>query len=245
MGRRRKVEQEEGAELWLLSYADMMTLVACFFILLIAFANFDPVGFQEKVEVVSKHFRKEKFKTSEIKLKVLLEEIVKHPELKDMTKVSIKDSSLVITFSGSVLFDTNTAVINPDVISTLDNMIDIIKSFDPNYRILVEGHTDNQPPPKTVGFLNNWAFGGARAAAVLERFEVAGFDPRRLTSISAADTKPIEPFFDDEGNIIAENAKLNRRVVIKVVQPLKKGKNVKLGLGVYFDDSTQDVLDIP
>ena len=244
MGRRRPVEEEE-TELWLLSYADMMTLIACFFILLIAFANFDPVGFQEKVEVVSKHFRKEKYKTSEIKLKVLLEEIVKHPELKEMTKVSIKDSTLVITFSGSVLFDTNTAVINPDVISTLDNMIEIIKGFDPNYRILVEGHTDNQPPPPELGFINNWAFGAARAAAVIERFEVQGFDPLRLTAISKADTRPIEPFFDDEGNLIEENLKLNRRVVLRVIQPLAEGKTMKLGLGVYFDDATQDVSDVP
>lgn len=48
--------EEEGGEGWLVSYADLMTLIACFFILMMAFANYDPVGFNKKAKEISKHF---------------------------------------------------------------------------------------------------------------------------------------------------------------------------------------------
>ena len=40
-----KSDEGDESEAWLVSYADMMTLIACFFILMMAFANFDPIGF--------------------------------------------------------------------------------------------------------------------------------------------------------------------------------------------------------
>ena len=44
---KRKFDPPDEEELWLVSYADMMTLVACFFILMMAFANYEPAGFQQ------------------------------------------------------------------------------------------------------------------------------------------------------------------------------------------------------
>lgn len=49
----KKFEQADEGEAWLTSYADMITLIACFFILMTAFANFDPIEFQEKGEQLS------------------------------------------------------------------------------------------------------------------------------------------------------------------------------------------------
>ena len=77
-------EEEHGGgggeeEVWLISYADMMTLIACFFILMMAFANYDPAGFNKKAIELSKSFNKDKYKSSEIKMKELMEELVKHP----------------------------------------------------------------------------------------------------------------------------------------------------------------------
>jgi chemotaxis protein MotB len=215
---------------WLLSYADMMTLIACFFILMMAFANYDPV---------SRHFMKDKYKSSDMKLTQLQEEVSRHPELKKKSKVSVKDGALYVSFSGSALFDTGTHTLSEEATMVLDAMIDIIKTKDPNFRILVEGHTDNQAMAEGTNFTSNWALSGARAAAVVERFEYFGFDPQKLVSIGMADTKPLVPNEDDEGNAILENQKLNRRVVIKVLEPVDKSKEVKMGFGVYFKDATE------
>jgi len=223
------------APLWLLSYADMMTLICCFFILMMVFANYDPVGFTKKTIEVSKHFNQDKYKSSDTKFKDLTEEIARHPELKVMTKTSIVDNKLVITFSGSALFEKSEYELNDETRFVLDALIDLIKVKDSNYRILVEGHTDNQPLDKKGPFTSNWALSGARAASVVQRFEYFGFDPQNLAAIGMADTKPIVPNEDDKGDPIPENLKLNRRVVIKVLETLDKSKMVKLGLGVYFD----------
>lgn len=238
--KRQEFEEEPPPAMgWLTSYADMMTLIACFFILMMAFANYDPAGFTRKTKEVSKHFNRDRFKSNETKLTQIQEEIAMHPELKKMSKVSVKDSSLVVTFSGSAIFPAATHKLSKNSILVLDAMIDIIKTKDPNFRILVEGHTDNQAMAEGTSFTSNWALSGARAASVIERFEYFGFDPKKLVSIGMADTKPLVPNEDANGNPIPENQKLNRRVVIKVLEPIDKSKEVKMGFGVYFKDAVE------
>lgn len=46
-----------GEGTWLTSYADLMTLVACFFILMVAFANFEEPVFQKRAAEFGKFFR--------------------------------------------------------------------------------------------------------------------------------------------------------------------------------------------
>jgi chemotaxis protein MotB len=240
---------EEGGELWLVSYADLMTLVACFFILMVAFANFEPQTFAEKSKEISKHFNKDKDQGSLSRLEKLQEEMAMHPELKAATKITVNDDNMVISFSGSALFDPGSVELRPEIIPVLDSMIDIIKTKDANYRILAEGHTDSSPTPLNSPLKNNWALSGARAATVIERFERFGFIPTNMVSIGLADTQPLISDVDEKGNLIKENMRMNRRVVIKVLQPVHKDKEMKLGLGVYFQrpasTNTQPVPSAP
>ena len=55
---------EEGSDevAWLTSYADMMTVLCCFFILLVSMANFDPVQFGQMMEKIAEHFSPETMK---------------------------------------------------------------------------------------------------------------------------------------------------------------------------------------
>ena len=248
MGKRRKKNHgEDGeAELWLVSYADMMTLLCCFFILMMAFAHYDPIGFTKKVEEVSKHFNKDKYKSSENNLRFLQEELVKHPEIKKKTKVTIHDGALFISFSGSVLFESGSVELSDNVIPVLDSMIDIFKTKDPNLRIIVEGHTDNQIMDPTGPFRSNWALSGARASSVINRFEKYGFLPSFMKVVAYGDTKPLVPNKDKHGKPILKNMEMNRRVIIKVIEPIQpvdKDVRVKLGLGVYFDDELSGSMD--
>ena len=254
---KRKYEPPDEEELWLVSYADMMTLIACFFILMMAFANYDEAGFNKKVATIADHFNKKEgrgegkgenvgdAKISDLKLKTLEEEISKHPDLLKMTKISLRDGDLNVIFQGSALFDDQSAELNDSVVASLDGMISIIRSLNPNYRILVEGHTDNIPPRPNSGHLNNWALSSARASAVVERFEIGGFEPSKLAVVGYADTRSIAPMMDSSGKPLPENQKLNRRVLIKVIQPTDPKKLIKMGLGVYFKDSTEAIEELP
>ena len=49
--------KEADAGTWLTSYADLMTLIACFFILMVAFANFEDPVFQKRAAEFGKYFK--------------------------------------------------------------------------------------------------------------------------------------------------------------------------------------------
>jgi flagellar motor protein MotB len=51
-------EDSDDSEGWLISYADMMTLVACFFILMTTFANYDTSTFEVVAKEVKKTFQR-------------------------------------------------------------------------------------------------------------------------------------------------------------------------------------------
>ena len=226
---------DEG-ELWLVSYADLMTLIACFFILMVSFANFEDPGFPAKTREIAKHFNPDKFEVSEKRLKYLEQEIAKHPELKTKTKISLKDSELVVVFSASLLFDEGSYNLNQASLGTLDSLIDIVKTDNSEYRILIEGFADDLPSKNP--FKNNWILSSARAASIAERFEYFGFIKENIVAIGHADNKKLLPSTDKLKQRIDANTMMNRRAIIQIMEPIAK-KKIKLGLGVYFEDATE------
>lgn len=223
---------------WLVSYADMMTLIACFFILMMAFANYDPVGFNKKANELSKAFQKGKYKSSEVKLNEIWEEIAKHPELEKKSKISIVDNQLVISFSSSILFGEGYTDLTKANLESLDTMIDIIRTKNPNYRVIIEGHTDAKENSQTKGIEGPWQIGAIRAAKVLSRFEYFGFAPQTLLAMTKGDSEPLISEEDFKAKKIKEpNAwNPNRRVIIKVVEPKDPKSKIKFGFGIYFND---------
>lgn len=228
---------DEG-EAWLISYADLMTLIACFFILLVSFADFSKKEeFALKTREIAKHFNKEKYLNSEKRFRFLEQELAKHPELKTKTKISLKDSDLVVVFSGSLLFNEGQYSIPNDSLKTLDSLIDIIKTENSEYRILIEGYADDLTSKNP--FKNTWTLSAARASSVAERFEYFGFIKENITAIGKGDTFKLAESMDKFGNRLEANAKINRRVIIKILEPVYK-KKIKLGLGVYFEDAKEN-----
>lgn len=238
--KKQSAEDVDEAEDWLMSYADMMTLIACFFILMTAFANYDPVGFTEKAVELAKSFRRDKFQSLETDLKVTKEEISKHPELEKLTKLSIKDSELIVTFSGSALFDNNSSELDEKTVVAVDSMAEIIKTTIPQGRILIEGHADDYS--EDLAPSDNWNISFERAVGVLKRFELVGFQKQNLVAIAKGNSSRLFESFDERKRKILPNVKFNRRVVIRVLEPKEK-KKLKMGLGVYFKDATNDVKD--
>ena len=253
-GSRRRVESNTEApgahdeSNWLVSYADMMTVLCCFFILLVSMANFDVKEFEHLAKRISEHFSHGKEKDmggtgpyfmNDQKMKYMQQELAQHPEIKKLAKISVSEGALMVTFTGSVLFQSGSAKLQEEVLPVLDAMIDIFKNKDPDLRIVVEGHADNRPMDPNSAFANNWALSGARAGAVVYRFENYGFIPSHLRAVGFGDTKPLVPNDDKDGKPIPENQNINRRVVIKVIGPnqlLEKQAKIKMGLNIYFSD---------
>ncbi len=230
-------EAHEGEGPWIVSYADMMTLLFCFFVIMTSFASFDPVVVAKKSAQVAEHFVPGKEDAEKKQMEGLGMEIAGLPNLKGVAQVMVKDSQLQIVFSSSIMFDQGAVDLKPAFIKNVDAMIGLIKSKNPDYRVIIEGHTDNSPLTNKEDFRSNWEVSSSRAAAVVERFEFYGFKGKQLVSVGYGDTRPVADNEDKHGNPIPENRMLNRRVVVKILKPLKSSKIKNLGIDSYFDES--------
>lgn len=229
-------EQEDDSGAWLTSYADLMTLVACFFILMMAFAKYDPVGFQRKTKEVAKHFSGKALNKDQSQLDQLVKELQGNPDLSEVAKVAIVDDGIKIVFKSNHLFEQGEPKLRGSSLESLDIMIDLIYQKKPDYRVMVEGHTDNLAIPADSDYKTPWELSSARASSIVERFQEYGFNKDSLVAIGYGDSRPVAPNQDAKGRNIEENITLNRRAVIKVLEPLKSTQSQRMGLGIYFTE---------
>jgi len=83
--------------------------------------------------------------------------------------------------------------------------------------IEVEGHTDDDPIPEdNPDFNSNWDLSAIRATGIVEILNASGINIQKLKPIGRAETEPIVPNRDEEGNVIPANRAQNRRVEINI-----------------------------
>lgn len=221
-------DEPEG---WLTSYADLMSLLSCFFMLMMAFANYDTPGVQQKAKIIAETFNKEGA-VSELDLEKLKSEIAHHPDFLERLKITLRDGELVIVLSGSAVFPEGSYLLDGKTLSMVDTLIEMIRSHNMEYRILIEGHADKDEG-LVAGNLNHWSLSASRAANVAARFEYFGFKTEYMAAVAKGDREPVAEYKAkvQTGIPPREISKLNRRVVIKVLEPLgKKEGNVRLGV---------------
>jgi chemotaxis protein MotB len=221
-------DEPEG---WLTSYADLMSLLSCFFMLMMAFANYDPPGVQRKARIIAETFNNNGGLTEE-DLEKLSQEIAHHPDFENRTKITLKDGELRIVFSGSAVFPEGSYLLDSSTISMVDTLIEMIKARGPEYRILIEGHADKSES-LIAGNMNHWSLSAARAANVAARFEYFGFKSEYMAAVAKGDREPVSEYkASEKKDAVSKNeiAKLNRRAVIRVLEPVgKKGSRVRVG----------------
>ena len=157
--------------------------------------------------------------------------------MKGLARTSLKDGTLEIVFSSSIMFTPGKADIEREFMKNVDIMVALIKNKNPNYRVIVEGHTDDNPLSDENAFSSNWDLASSRAASVVDRFIHYGFKPNQLAAVGFGDSRPVSPNRDKFGVAIKENQALNRRVIIKVLQPLRSTKMRNVGIESYFEDT--------
>ncbi len=74
----------------------------------------------------------------------------------------------------------------------------------------VEGHTDNLPIASAV-YPSNWELASARASSVVRQFESSGVAPSRLAALGYADNRPVD------SNQTVEGRANNRRVTLLIL----------------------------
>lgn len=95
-------------------------------------------------------------------------------------------------------------------LKTLDKIAEILKET--NKKIVIEGHTDNQPVAKDAPYESNWELASLRATSIVRYLiKYHQIDEKRLSAMSYADTRPI-----DDNNTPQGRAK-NRRIEINLI----------------------------
>ncbi len=200
---------------WLISYADMMTLLMGFFALLTSMSSFDEEQFAETGEQAALYFGGEVVKPYE-DLGDTIKQLIKEKGLEDQVKITVKKTGITITFEGTLFFTSGSFKLREGATVLMQQLLKILDTEAPNKKFLIEGHTDDVPISKGI-IASNWELSSLRATAVARLFEKYKFKRDQILTIGLGETRPILPNRTDKGQPIKANQDQNRRVVLKVL----------------------------
>lgn len=216
----RKRPQEDNIDSWLMSYADMITLLLCFFIIFVSVSEPKKDRLNAVTEGMMSQFGSVDLATPFQGVFRTLQAVAEtHQILKDIA-IEKGENNLVIELSSLAFYKQKTAEFDPKMEPVLVEIVAAFKNIEfMDYRITIEGHT-NDAQVNNPYYTTNWELSAARAARMVRFFIANGIKPSRLRAVGYADVKPKVPNRDMSGNVIVENRKKNERVVIKLERAL-------------------------
>jgi len=224
--RRRKINSDENLERWLLTYADLITLLLAFFIVMYSMSQVDNKKFGKVSEALNTILRGgtsvlrqqiEQDKTGHGLLRLgnlrlvqqKVEERFRQLGRQEELQTEVTERGLVIHILESTLFDVGSAELKMRAMEVLDLVAEQVKDR-PNH-IRVEGHTDDRPI-QTAIFPSNWELSSARATSVVRYLsDNHGIAPDRISALGYGEFRPVKP------NNSVENRAKNRRVDVVVL----------------------------
>jgi chemotaxis protein MotB len=206
---------------WLISYADMMTLLCVFFVLMFSMAKMDEGKYETLQAEIAKKFGND-YKSPSKETALFISEVFKEQGDEQQIMIKSDPQGVMITFETMILFDSMSADIRPEGRKVLDRLLIAVKAQQQmlfkEYKVVIEGHTDSIPITSGI-YPSNWELSAARATSVVRLFVDQGFKPERLTAIGYGDTRPSTAERTPAGTLDREAIMKNRRVVIRLLEP--------------------------
>jgi chemotaxis protein MotB len=208
MQRRRKGHEES----WLLSYADLITNLLLFFVVLLTAANLS----RGRLQQIAKSISGAESPASLESIRKEIEEQIAQRKLQDLVRTNLSRDGLELSLNSGLVFDSGKAKIRPELEQILGSMLQVLGPYSGKYAFAVEGHTDSTPiTSASGGFASNWELSSARAIVVRQRLEEAGVSRSRIRVEGYADTKPMaEPQLAGLGP--EERLARHRRVIVRI-----------------------------
>lgn len=227
---------EHADERWVISYADLVTLLFGFFLLLYATADQNVVKLEALSRGLAEAFNvpvKESDSGGAIfdggtgivpgrdvaaqmdldldLIRQLVAEGASRAGVQGKILVNREEDRIVIRLADNLVFSSASADIRPDALPLLGIVAAAVNQVQNEIR--VEGHTDDIPLV-TDRYPSNWELSSARATAVLRHLtEQEGVDPARTFSAGFGEYRPIA------SNLTPEGRALNRRADIVILYP--------------------------
>lgn len=216
---KKNIHVEGDTDLWLITYADLITLLLCFFILLFASANIDQNVWDQVKASYNSKVKNKKVSTPLSEIKYQLDSMLMKEVNEKNLEIENKDNAINMRFLSNSFYNSGDAILLPEGKDIVDKIFDIIdsvsKSKKADFKIDVEGHTDDNPI-KTKEFPSNWELSVARASNVVRYLIDRGMEPGRLKASGYADTQPVVPNRNPQGVALPDNQSVNRRVVLRI-----------------------------
>lgn len=233
---KHKHEEHENHERWLVSYADFITLLFAFFVVMYSVSAVNEGKFRTVSEsikaalhpVVHQEASSLAFNIGQSRPSLRVPSIpgskevaVRH--LRDLVKsmqatsqfalihmLEKEDGDIIITIPDNILFNSGDAAIRQEALPFLKGLSTALLEL--NRHIRVEGHTDNVPI-RTALFPSNWELSATRAVMVVRVLsELYGVPADHLVALGYADTRPVTP------NLNSDQRAKNRRVEIIILE---------------------------
>jgi chemotaxis protein MotB len=230
MPRRRRRELSVNHERWLVSYADFITLLFAFFVVMYSISQVN----ESKYRVLSSTLVDAFTPAAKTRLKSDVSaqhavppiEVGEHPgnlnQLEQafrqeftgliddqLMQVSSNEMWLQVELRDSILFSSGSAEVSDTARSIFTRVAAIIAKVD--NPVQIEGFTDNVPI-QTSRYPSNWELSGARAAAIVKWLVDAGVGPARLAAVGYGKYQPVA------SNNTPQGRAQNRRVAIMIAR---------------------------
>jgi chemotaxis protein MotB len=228
--RKKRAEGHVNHERWLVSYADFITLLFAFFVVMFAVSQVDSKKVGRFTEAFSKALGNEMFPDRGkgiLPAQDIIQEVPKiedglPPEL-EKVRAALQEladkgdaqglqllrrrNELVLRLADGVFFESGDDRLKPIAALTLHSLGPELGKRIVDVR--VEGHTDNRPISNSR-FRSNWELSTARAMVVLRKLASEGVPAERLSAAGYGEFRPVA------SNAAEDGRKQNRRVDLVV-----------------------------
>jgi len=236
---REKKSEGGGAPAWMATFADMMSLLLTFFVLLLSFATMDIVKFKDAMGSIQQAlgflptgtgmFQHTSVPTpfsppmatsvgqsTNDQIYQELQGLIQEKGLEKDVSVENTKRGVILRVRGRMFFSQGTAELKPESYPVLEKIAELMKKFSSN--VSIEGHTDNIPI-SGGRYASNWELSTERAISALRFLKEHGdIDVTKIRVAGFADTHPIASNDTEEGR-----AK-NRRVEFVFYQEDEEGQ---------------------
>ncbi|TKB74375.1 MAG: flagellar motor protein MotD [Nitrospira sp.] len=233
---KKKHEEHENHERWLVSYADFITLLFAFFVVMYSISSVNegrfrtvsdsikaalhpivsppatPVPFQvgnnKPTSIVPNVIPSRDMAVRRLQQALKALQASVQPETVQVTEPG--DNTIVLSLPELVLFESGAATLRAEAMPFLQALAEALVELD--RQIKVQGHTDNVPM-RSAQFPSNWELSAIRAVMVVRALgELYGVPAQNLSAVGFADSRPVTD------NQTPENRAKNRRVEIVVLE---------------------------
>ena len=235
MRRRRRIAYDhENHDRWLISYADFITLLFAFFVVMYAISAVNESKYRVLASSLGDAFGRapvagevpppsspgQPSRTSPnvqeeqahmTKMASTLLDVMAPLVKEGKVRVTQSRRGVSIEINANVLFEPGRAELQPGSLTVLRAVADKLRN-EP-FNLEITGHTDLLPISNSV-FASNWELSAVRATSVVRLLAENGIAPERMLAIGREASKPIAP------NNTPEGRSRNRRVELMILSGL-------------------------